>query len=809
MNDLGKQLVQAVRVLRKSPGFTFSALVILTLGIGANTAIFGIVDALLLKPLPFLQPASIVSIYQVPPPESFPGLPKFAVSAANYIDWRKQNGVFESMAVLGGRAFRLGGGARPQTIHAILTEPDFFRVLRVQPAVGRAFTALECQPGRDDVTILSDGFARSHFGSAERALGGTLELNGRNYRVIGVMAQEFQLRIWFAANKEAWMPLAWTPERAAIRGNHNLSVIARLKDGASVAQAQSEMNVISERLAHEYPQEDKGWGATVVSLHDDLVGDVGPALLTLLGAVGFVLLIACANTANLVLVRTITRRKEFAIRAALGARAGQLLRPVLVETTLLALAGGALGLLFARSGQALVINALANEMPGVVQIELNARVLGFTMIASLLTGTAAGMIAAWRLTKANLNASLKSGLGKTDADSGGKGTRRALVVAEVALSLVLLVGAGLMIRSLWSLYQVDPGFVSSGVTTMTVPIPESAATAHRNRFYDEFLSQVRRIPGVTSAAAIDTLPLTGGGSQQPIVIDGRPREVFALQPNVGLRMASPGYLRTMEIPLLAGRDFTDADTDGKHPVVLISHEMARQFWPGETPIGKRLRSSFSPDISREVVGVTGDIKERGLDVLQPVAMLYVPLEQGEKGTVSLVVRTEGDASGLGSAVARVLREIDPELPLRDVMPMDELLATSLAQHRFSMFLFVAMAGLAFVLGAVGIYSVLAHSVRSRVQEISIRMALGAQVRDVIRLVLVEGMKPALIGIALGTFGAWMLSGTLSRLVYGISTTDPYTFATAAALLGAVAVGACLLPAWRATRVDPASALRGE
>ncbi len=806
MNDLGHQVAHAIRVLRKSPGFTVSALLILTLGIGANTAIFGLVDALLLKPLPFPHAASIVAIYHVPPPQSFPGLPKFAVSAANYLDWRKQNSAFESMAVMRGRAFRLGGGARPQSIHAILTEPDFFRVLRVQPALGRAFTAAECQQGRDDVTVLSDGFATSHFGSAERALGRALELNGRTFRIIGVMAPAFQLNFWFAANKEAWMPLAWAPEQAADRGNHNLSVIARLKDGITVVQAQSEMNVISERLARAYPEQDKGWGAAVISLRDDLVGDVRPALLTLLGAVGFVLLIACANTANLVLVRTIARRKEFAIRAALGARGAELLRPVLLETTLLAVAGGALGLLLAQAGQTLVVNALADQMPGAIQIELNLRVLGFTIIASILTGTATGMIAGWRLMRANLSESLKSGLGKTDAYSGGNRTRSALVVAEVALSLVLLVGAGLMIRSLSSLYHVDPGFVASGVTTMTAPIPEAAA--HRNRFY-EFLSQVRSLPGVTSAAAIDTLPLTGGGSQQPIVIDGRPREVFALQPNVGYRIATPGYLQTMRIPLLAGRDFTEADTDGKRPVVLISKEMARQFWPTENPIGKRLRSSFTPDISREVVGIVGDVRERGLDVMQPVAMVYIPLEQSETGSVSLVVRTGGDASGLGPAVARVLHGIDPELPLRDVISMDELVATSLAQHRFSMFLFVAMAVLAWVLGAVGIYSVLAYSVRRRAQEISIRMALGAQVQDVIRLVLLEGMRPALIGIALGAFGASMLSGVLSRLVYGISTTDPFTFAAAAGLLGVVAAGACLLPAWRATRLDPASALRGE
>ncbi|HVT94167.1 MAG TPA: ABC transporter permease [Bryobacteraceae bacterium] len=807
MNGFLNQIAFAVRVLRKSPGYALPALAILTLGIGANTAIFGIVNGVLLKPLPFHDSGSIVSVYHVPPPQSFPGVHTFSVSPANYLDWRKQNTVFASMAVMGGRAFRLGGGARPQMIHGILTEPDFFGVLGVQPAIGRAFTADECQPGRDGVIVLSAGFARSHFGAAERAVGQTLELNGRNYHVIGVMPQEFEVKSWFAASREAWAPLAWTPEQAGTRGEHNYKVIARLRPGVTVPQAQAQMNVISERLARNYPEQDKGWGATVISLRDDLVGDVRPALLILLGAVGFVLLIACANTANLVMVRTIARRKEFAIRAALGANAAELLSPVLIETTLLALSGGTLGVLFARSAQSLVVGAFADQMPRSVDIGVDRRVLGFTLVVSIATGIAAGLIASWRLARANTNDMLKSGLGKTDADSGGKVTRNLLVIAEVALSLMLLVGAGLMTRSLWSLYHVDPGFVTSHLMTMSVPIPEAAGARH-NRFY-EFLARVRQLPGVVSAAAVDNLPLTTGGAQQPIVIEGRPAEVFALQPNVAVRIATPGYLRTMGIPLIAGRDFTPADLDGKKPVVLISRAMARQFWPGENPIGKRLRISFTPEISWEVVGIAGDVKERGLDVLEPVAMLYQPLLQDGTGGVSLVVRCAGGDCNPGPAVARILQEMNPELPLRDVIAMDELLAISLSQHRFSMFLFAALAGLAFLLAAVGIYSVLAYSVRRQVRELGIRMALGAQVTDVIRLVVMEGMKPALIGIACGAFGAWGLSGILSRLIYGVSPTDPVTFVAVAALLATVAVTACLVPAYRATRVDPSSALRSE
>ncbi|MPY89098.1 MAG: FtsX-like permease family protein [Luteitalea sp.] len=798
--------------MRKNPTFTLAALAILTLGIGANSAVFSIVNSVLLKPLPFPDSDSVVSVLHVPPEESFPGLTTFAVSPANYIDWRKQNTVFESMAVIGGRSMRLGGGSRPQSIIAVTTVPDFFRLLRVRAAVGRTFTAEETQPGRDDVVVLSHGFAERQFGSPRNAVGRRLELNGRHYRVVGVMPPEFEVKSWDPASQEAWVPLAWTAEDAAVRGNHNFLVVARLRPGVTVTEAQSQMNVISDRLARQYPNENTGWGAVVTRLRDDLVGDVRPALLTLLGAVGFVLLIACANTANLVLARTITRRKELAIRAVLGASAGQVVRSVLVETTLLAVVGGTLGLLVAHFGQSLIVNALAEELPRATEVQLDAQVLAFTLIASVLTGLAAGLIASWRLARVDLNESLKQGLGKTDTVSGGARTRRVLVVAEVALSLVLLVGAGLMVRSLMALHRVDLGFVPSDLVTMTVPIPESAEETERNRFYDEFLPRVRQLPGVISAAAIDgttTLPLAGGGSQQPIVVEGRPAEVFALQPTVAARSVTPGYFHTMGIPLRAGRDFEDVDTelDGK-AVVVISQSLARQFWPGQSPIGKRLMLSFSPDIVREVVGVVDDVKERGIDVLEPVAMLYAPLKQDEDGSVSLVVRS-GDGPALVPAITRVLQEINPELTVRDARSMDERVAESLSQHRFSMYLFVALGALGCVLAAVGIYSVLAYSIRSRVQEIGIRMALGAQVLDVLRLVVIEGMKPTLLGIVVGAFGAWALSGILSRLIFGVSAADPYTFAAVALLLAIVALMASLIPAYRATRVEPVTALRNE
>jgi predicted permease len=808
MNDVFSPLAHAMRVLRKNPGFTLSALGILTLGIGANTAIFSVVNTVLLSPLPFHDSESIVTIFHTPPQEAFPGLKRFSVSAANYIDWRKQNDVFDSMSIYGGRDLQIGGGDRPQSLAATMSDAGFFDVLRAKPALGRVFTEAECRPGRDAVIVLSHGFAESHFGSPANALGKHLELNGRNTLVIGVMPPEFHVKSWFPASTQGWVPIAWTEEERASRGNHNRRVVARLREGVSVERAQSAMNVISDRLALDYPEENKGWGAIVNSLRDDLVGDVRPALLTLLGAVGFVLLIACANTANLVLARTIARRKELAIRSALGASGRQVLVPVLIETTLLSVGGGVLGLVVARFGQSLVTRALADQLPRATEVQMDGRVLAFTLAASILTGLAAGFIAGARLMRGDLNDSLKQGLGKSDSYSGGRRTRSALVVSEVALSLILLIGAGLMIRSLWALRGTDPGFVPGNVLTMNVPIPKSSEGAKRSRFYDEFLPAVTALPGVRSVGAVDDLPMEGG-SEQPIVVEGRPAEVFALQRNVSVRRATPNYFGTMGIPLKSGRDFTLEDTSSEKSVAVISQAMATLFWPGENPIGRRFRISFTPETVREVVGVVGDIKERGLNVLEPVTMLYLPIRQDSEHRVALVIRGDAGVSRLAPAVSNLLKQLDPELPVRDVRTMDELVSTTLSQHRFSMWLFAALAGVAFLLASVGIYSVLAYSVRSRVREIGVRMALGARPLDVLRLVVIEGMKPTLVGVGLGTFGAYVLSDVLSKLIYGVSATDPLTFVAVVALLSAVALVACTIPGYRATRVHPVEALRSE
>ena len=474
----------------------------------------------------------------------------------------------------------------------------------------------------------------------------------------------------------------------------------------------------------------------------------------------------------------------------------------------LAIAGGALGLIVARFGQSLVTRALADLMPRATEVQLDGLVLAFTALASILTGLATGLIAGGRLMRGDLNDSLKQGLGKSDSYSGGKGTRNILVVSEVTLSLMLLIGAGLMIRSLWALRGTSPGFQPKNVLTMTVPIPKASENSRRSRFYDDFLPRVASLPGVISVAAIDSLPMQGG-SEQPIAVEGRPVEVFALQRNVSVRRATPGYFRTMAIPLLSGRDFSLADTSSEKSVAVISQSLANLFWPGENPIGKRFRISFTPETVREVIGVVGDIRDRGLQILEPVAMLYVPVRQDDMSGVSLVVRGEGEVTPLAPAISKVLAEIDPELPIRNIRTMDEVVAISLSQQRYSMWLFAALAGLAFLLASVGIYSVLAYSVRGRVAEISIRIALGASPAGVVRLVIVEGMKPTLIGIVVGAFGAYALGGLLSKLIYAVSATDPLTFLAVAVLLTVVALIACAIPAYRATRIDPVQALRSQ
>jgi putative ABC transport system permease protein len=807
MRNLWQDFKYGFRVLLKSPGFSAAAVVVLALGIGANTAIFSVVNTVLLRPLPFPHSERLAMVYHVPPQKSFPGAKIFAVSPANFLDWHAQNHVFDGLSIFHGAAMTLMAKDQPEAVPGLVVSYEFFSVLGGTPILGRTFTPEEDRDGHGNVVVLSYPFWQSHFGGDRQIIGKSLTFNGRAYSIIGVMPARFH----FPDQGQYFVPLGWKDEDRAERKNHNYVVIARLKAGVSREQAQAEMDTISSRLEQAYPEADKGWGAVIVPLREDLVGDVRPALLVLLGAVAFVLLIACANVANLVLAKTLGRRKEIAIRTALGASWRRVVQQMLAETVLLATAGGALGLLVAHGGIALIVAFFGDKLPQTGTVGLDPQVLGFTLAISIATGLIAGLAPAWRLARTNVNDGLKQGLGRTDADSGGRSTRNVLVVCEVGLSLVLLIGAGLMIRSLWALHSVNPGLDTHNVLTVRVTIPQESYPKPEQQlaFYSQLAERVRALPGIESLGTIDSLPFDDDGSTQPVAIDGRPAVEFAMQPEVAVRTISPGYLRTVRIPLIAGREFTDADSLDRPLAVVISESMAREFWPNENAVGKRMTLSFFPGKVREVVGVVGDIKFRGLASRESLAMVYVPLAQMTFWNQALVVRTTGDPTNALSAITVAVHQIDSGQPVRDVRTLDAILAGSLSQQRFSMLLLAAFAALALVLAAVGIYSVLAYAVRRRQREIGIRMALGAQLGDVLKLVVAEGMMPTLIGIALGLAGALALSRVVASLIYGVSQSDPLTFVSVSALLATVALVASLIPAFRATKVDPMRALREE
>ncbi len=815
MNGLIQDVRYALRQLRKSPGFSTVAVITLGLGIGVNTAIFSVVNAALLRPLAFQDPDRLVRVWHVPPAKSFPGMATFAVSAANFVDWKSQNKTFDQMAIIAYHSFTLTGGDKPEQLDASAVSSGFFSTLGVPAVLGRVLSPEEDQPGHSHVVVLSHRLWQEHFGGNREIVGRNSSLDGQSYLVAGVMPASFR----FPDFAQMWTPMAWTDQERAVRGEHHYMVIARLKPGVELKQAQAEMNTISGRLEQLYPEDDKGWGAVVVPLHDDLVSDVRPALLVLLGAVAFVLLIACANVANLLLAKTFSRQKEIAIRTALGATSGRVLRQILTETVLFALAGGLLGLGCAHFGVRLIVAFLADKLPRSIEVGLDTQVLAFTAIISLITGIVAGVLPALRLTRGDVNHALKQGLGRTDLDSSGHRTRSILVVSEVALSLVLLIGAGLMIRSFQRLLAVDPGFDSHHVLTMTAMVSRAkfSSPAQQISFFEGVLQRVRALPGVESAGVIDDVPLDNGGSHQPIAIEGRPVVPMSEQPEVDVRLASAGYMSALHIPILRGRDLSDTDIAGRPAAVLISESMARQFWPGEDPLGKRLMLTFYPGVVREVVGVVGDVKLDSLDQTRPSATLYFPLDQvsvpanggWNSFPMTLVVRSSGNSAGMVSAVSNAVHLVDREIPLRDILPMDDLVTNSVSQQRFNMLLLGAFAGLALLLAAVGIYSVLSYSVKRRVREIGIRLALGARLSDVMRMVVFEGMKPTLLGVAIGTAGALALGRALSSLVYGIKPTDPVTFLGVAVLLAVIALCASLIPAYRATKVDPMAALRNE
>ncbi|HEY4046468.1 MAG TPA: ABC transporter permease [Acidobacteriaceae bacterium] len=804
----------ALRLLRKSPGFASVAVIIMTLGIGANTAIFSVVHAVLLEPLPFRDAGRVVQIWHVPPQTSFPGMTQFVVSAANFLDWQKQNHVFEQMALYSAASHDITGVVKPEAIVASPVSADFFSVLGVQPLYGRVFLSQEDRPGNNHEVMLSYKFWQAHYGSDPNVVGRSINLDGEPYVITGVMGPKMTLPSF----AQVWTPLGLTAEQASIRNEHHFLSIARLKSGVTLPEAQAEMNTISRRLEQTYPEDDKGWGAIVHSLREETVGDIRPALLMMLGAVAFVLLIACANVANLVLTRTLARRKEIAIRSAMGAARSALVQQLIGESLILSLCGGALGLLAAHFAIDLLVKVFADKLPRMGDIDLNGPVLAFTFGLSIATGVLSGLLPAWSMTKGDVNEALKQGLGRTDAYSGSSKTRSALVVVEVALSLVLLIGAGLMIRSLWKLQTIDPGFDEHNVLTLSVMVHKRQFTTptQESQFFNDVLQRVRSLPGVVLAGAIDNLPLEGG-SNQPVAVEGRPVAALSEQPEVSVRVATPGYMQAMRIPVLQGREISADDTADSTPVVVISQSMAKQFWPNESALGHHLQLSFYPGKDRVIVGVVGDVKQQGLDSSAGIATVYWPVAQitgSPQGpwsarSLRLAVRTTTPPQVLANAVTEAVHQVNSDIPVDNVMTLENFVGETLTQHSFNMQLLAIFGLLALVLCAIGIYSVLAYSVRRGIREIGLRIAFGATMRDVVRSVMLQGMKPTLMGIAIGLAAAFALGRIAASMVYGISSRDLVTFLAVTALLIVVSFGASLIPALRATRVDPLVVLRDE
>ena len=805
MHTLFSDLHYSVRSLLRAPSFALAVVAVLALGIGANTAIFSIVNAVLLRPLPFDEPDRLVRLFHVPPQSTFPGIKRFSVSPANFYDWQRSAQLFDGMAIYRYRQFALTGGGDAESVVAGAVGADFFRVARAHPALGRVFLPEEDSPGRGHVVILSDKFWRSHLGAAPDAVGRTLTLDGEAYTIVGVMPARFSVKAWGVTGREIWVPIAYTDAQRAVRDNHNDAVIARLKAGVTVERAQAEMDAISQRLEGEYPQANTGWGATVVPLQELIVGEIRTTLVMLLAAVALVLLIACANVGNLLFARGLGRRKELAIRSALGAGRGRVFQQLLTEALVLALVGGAAGLLLARASLTAAATLVTDQvLPRAEEISIDGRVLLFVLGASIVAALLAGAMPALRAGRTDLNDALKEG-GRSEGAVGIR-TRRLLIVCEVALSVVLLMGAGVMLRSLSALRSVDAGFDPRQVLTMQVKLPETryGTAAKTSAFYDAALQRIRALPGVEAAAAIDNLPVQGG-SVQPIVHEGVAELLPRDQPTVAVRKITPGYLKTMRVQLLRGRDVAETDTN----VMLVSRGAAKLLWGDADPIGRRVTLPLeSKTLLKRVIGIVADVKQGELSE-PPMATVYEFTREHDWRGLAVVVRTSVPPTSIAWAAAGALRAIDPEQPVEDIKTMEAVLDETLTSQRFSAFVLGLFASLALALASVGIYSVLSYIVRGRSREIGIRTALGARTGDVLRMVVLEGMTPTLAGIAAGSIAALGSAKLLEKLVFGVSAADPLTLTAVAAVLTFVALIASLVPAYRASRLDPIEVLRAD
>jgi putative ABC transport system permease protein len=806
--DLLQDLRYAARMLKKNPGFTAVAVIALALGIGANTAIFSVVNTVLLRPLPYKDPEQLVMVWE---DATKHGYPRDTPAAANYVDWRDQNSVFSGMAAIADSDLNLTNAGDPERLKGRRVSANLFPLLGVEPQLGRVFSAAEDKPGAQLVTVLSYRLWQRRFGSDPNIVGKTLTLNDEPYTVIGVMPARFEFP---EKDDELWVPIAFGAREAANRNTHYLEVVARLKPSVTLEQAQTEMTTIGARLQQQYPQSNTDIGVALTSLHEHVVGDIKPALLILLGAVGLVLLIACANVANLLLARAAIRQKEIALRVALGARRWRLLRQFLTESVLLATIGGILGLAIAYAGLSLLRTFIPENISQAREISLDLKVLGFTLLVSILTGLIFGLAPAIQAVRMNQSETLKEGGRDSVTGRSGKRLRGLLVTAEVAVSLVLLIAAGLLINSFLRLRNIDPGFRVDHLLTMKVELPglKYEQAPRRNEFYNNVVQRVQSLAGVHSAAVTTNVPLQNRqGNSISIQIEGRPQLPPGQEPIVVTRIVSPGYFDTMGIPLLAGRQLTDHDAEKSPSVAVVSETMAHRHWPGEEAVGKRFAiGKVTSDADWiQIVGVVKDVRQFELGA-QPKAQMYFSYRQADFfWPEDLVVRTDVEPASLAASVRKAVWDIDKDQPVSNIRTMEDILADSIARQRFSMLLLGVFAGVALLLAAVGIYGVMSYSVAQRTHEIGIRMALGAQTGAVLKLAVGYGLKLVLTGVLIGLVAAFVLTRLMSTLLFGVTATDPATFALISLLLISVAAIASYIPARRATKVDPLIALRYE
>jgi putative ABC transport system permease protein len=799
----------AARKLARTPGFTAIAAFTLALAIGATTAIFSVIDGVLLKPLPFRDPERVVRVTNVR------GGNRMVSSAPDFLDFRKETKSFSSLAGIDNQAMNLTGGSEPERVQAARVSATFWSLLGVQPRIGRGFAPNEDAQSAGRVVVLSDGLWKRRFGADPRIAGKTISLDGNSYTVIGVAAPRFS----FPDRPDVWVPLVFSSDdlNPGSRGGHWMGIIGRLAPNVTVAQADAEMVALTRRLEQQYPESNTGLSGAVIPMQEYLVGDVRPALYTMLGAVAFVLLIACANVANLLLVRAASRESEMAVRTALGAGAWRIVRQLVTESVLLAVVGGVGGTLLALWGVDLLLAMAPSGLPRIDEVAVNGSVLMFTAGVTVVTGVLFGVFPAVQAARANVSGMLKEGM---RGSSGGLASRRArsgLVMAEMALAVVLLVGAGLLIRSFSKLLAVDPGFRAERVVTFSIAAPDTkyGQYTQRRALVADLTERMKRLPGAQGAAVVTGLPLSNMMIRTSAHIVGTPQETPAERKITDVAFVTPGYFSTMGIPMVNGRDFSERDGSGAPVVAIVNQEFVKRYFPNENPLGKRLEIGWAQDtaatggsvtLGGEIVGVVGNVKRRGL-AQEVFPEMYASYMQPTFGNFSVVVRSTADPATVMAGIRAQVRELDRDLPVSELRQLSELVSASVSRPRFYTTLLGVFASIALILAAVGIYGVISYAVSLRTRELGIRIALGATGRQVSRLVLRQGVGLALAGVVLGGAGAYWLTRLLGTLLFGVKATDPLTFLGVAGLLTAIAALACYIPARRAARVDPLLAMR--